>query len=86
MFSVDPKVGSHKRNLYFSPVIFLDYVYNWHMDIIGRSVQYDHQTDLIINIGQSYILDKSSNRPLRFCPFSSKPKSALQLYLHLQIG
>ena len=56
------------------------------MGIIGRSVQYDHQIDLTINIGQSYILDKSSNWPLRFCPFSSKPKSALQLYLHLQIG
>ena len=56
------------------------------MGITGRSVQYDHQIDLIINIGQSYILDKSSNRPLRFCQFSSKPKSALQLYLHLQIG
>ena len=71
--------------IFHSPVIFLDYVYNWHMGIIGRSVQYDHQIDLI-NIGQSYIPDKSSNRPLRFCPFSSKPKSALQLYLHLQIG
>ena len=33
-----------------------------------------------------YILDKSSNRPLIFCPFSSKPKSTLQLYLHPQIG
>ena len=55
MFSVAPKVGSQKRNLYFhSPVIFLVYVYNWHMGIIGRSVQYDHQIDLIINIGQSY--------------------------------
>ena len=33
-----------------------------------------------------YILDKSSNRPLRFCSFSSKPKSTFQLYLHPQIG
>ena len=32
------------------------------------------------------ILDKSFNRPLRFCPFSSKPKLTLQLYLYPQIG
>ena len=52
--SVAPKVGSQKR-IFHSPVIFLDYVYRYmYMGIIGRSVQYDHQTDLIINIGQSY--------------------------------
>ena len=27
------------------------------MGIIGRSVQYDHQTDLIINVGQSETKD-----------------------------
>ena len=50
--SVVPKVGSQKR-IFHSPVIFLDYV-NRYMGIIGRSVQYDHQNDIKINIGQSY--------------------------------
>ena len=42
------------KPIFHSPVIFLDYVYNWHMGITGRSVQYDHQIDLKINVGQSY--------------------------------
>ena len=33
-----------------------------------------------------YILDKSSNWPLKVCRLSSKPKSILQLYLHPPIG
>ena len=40
--------------IFHSPVIFPDYVYNSHMGIIGISVRYDHEIDLIINIGQSY--------------------------------
>ena len=50
--SVAPNVGRQKL-IFHSPVIFHDYVYRY-MGIIGRSVQYDHQIDLIINIGQSY--------------------------------
>ena len=42
------------KPIFHSPVIFLDYVYNWHKGIIGRSVQYDHQIDIIINVGQSF--------------------------------
>ena len=39
-----------------------------------------------ISFQKTYILDKSSNRPLSFYPFSSKPTSTLQLYLHPQVG